>query len=133
MNNKIIEFEKVIFDISVSTGMFVLDSDRKIIMEQYNNCIHDIKITGKGFYDDIIVSKDCKKLSGENFLLGDLYIKFINSNIGISMEVFITEGYIQTLEFFAYEQEWYGEIENYDVYKVTQDGKLSFIKNVNVN
>lgn len=130
MNNKIIEFENVIFDLSVKTGTFVLESDRKIIMEQYNNCTHDIEITGKGFYDNIVVSKNSAKLSNENFLPGGVYIKFINSNIALSMEIFLKDGYIQMLEFYTYEQEWYGEIENYDIYKVTKDGQLSFIKRV---
>lgn len=130
MYNKLLEFEKDIFEICLNNEINFSEQEKNILRLQYLNCTHAITKTGYGFYDDITISDNTERIDKNDSILGGIYIKFHEKNLDVSITVFIRCGCIVQLEFYTYEQEWYGELGNYDVYKVTKDGNLSFIKSV---
>lgn len=130
MDNRLLDFEKDIFEICLNNEINLSEQEKNILRLQYLNCTHKITKTGYGFYDDIVIMDNIECIDGNDSILGGIYVKFHEKNPDVSIAIFIRCGYIVQLEFYTYEQEWYGEIENYDVYEVTTDGDLSFIKSV---
>ncbi len=132
MYDKIIEFEKSIFNIWINNDSCISNIDKEIIIGQYERCIHNIELTGVGFFDHISVSNDERKLSKEESVLGNIQVSFKTLNVDLGIAIFIREGCIKTIEFYTYEQEWYGDIESYDVYIVKENGELLLLESVEI-
>ena len=73
MNNFLIELENDVISLCLANTLFRSEIEKHILMNQYVHCTHHIELTGKGFYDNIIVCKDCKKVNNKDFTLCDIY------------------------------------------------------------
>lgn len=133
MNENFIGFEKNIFYECIKNETSILEQDKKVLLKQYDDCVHYIEVTEKGFYDNICISKECSKLQCNDFTFGSVYIEFEKSKSALSMEVFVQNGYIKLIEFYSYSEQWDGRITNYNIFLVSDNGELSFLKKVNVS
>ena len=133
MNNNLIDFETNVFNICLEYDISIPEDIRRILLHQYVNSTHSIEITGKGFYDNIIISKECEKIPYDNFRFGCIYIEFENTEDALGMVVFVIDGCISLIEFYSYSEQWDCKITNYNIFLVRDNGVLSFLKKVNVS
>jgi len=133
MYRHLIDFETNVFNLCLEYDISIPEDIRGVLLNQYTNSTHSIEITGNGFYDNIIISKDCEKIPYDTLRFGCMHIEFENPDDALGMVVFVSDGYISLIEFYTYgerQEPWIGNITAYDVYAVNRQGELSWIKKI---